>query len=111
MASLRGLFAEVSRLYGYRDSVHRYLSIQNYFSVGSETTDIVEKEMYTFTSKGEKLIPLRPEGQPPLSELMWRQAMLSLSLRLSYITSDPCSGMIDLKPADIDSSITTVLKL
>ncbi|GAB7386501.1 histidine--tRNA ligase [Bacillaceae bacterium] len=31
-----------------------------------ETTDIVEKEMYTFTDKGDRSITLRPEGTAPV---------------------------------------------
>lgn len=35
-------------------------------SIG-DTTDIVEKEMYTFLDKGDRSITLRPEGTAPLS--------------------------------------------
>jgi histidyl-tRNA synthetase len=31
-----------------------------------ETTDIVQKEMYTFTDKGGRSLTLRPEGTPPI---------------------------------------------
>ncbi len=31
-----------------------------------EATDIVRKEMYTFTDKGERLLTLRPEGTAPI---------------------------------------------
>lgn len=31
-----------------------------------ETTDIVQKEMYTFTDKGGRSLTLRPEGTPPV---------------------------------------------
>lgn len=31
-----------------------------------ETTDIVQKEMYTFTDKGDRSLTLRPEGTPPI---------------------------------------------
>ena len=31
-----------------------------------ETTDIVQKEMYTFTDKGQRSLTLRPEGTPPV---------------------------------------------
>ena len=31
-----------------------------------ETTDVVQKEMYTFLDKGERSITLRPEGTSPV---------------------------------------------
>lgn len=56
----------VSYLYGYEEIrtpifEHTELFIR---SVG-ETTDIVEKEMYTFLDRGERSITLRPEGTAP----------------------------------------------
>lgn len=46
-----------------RKFVHLFLSITELFqrSVG-DTTDVVQKEMYTFNTKGEDSITLRPEG-------------------------------------------------
>lgn len=44
-------------------SSHQYLSIQKLFQRGvGETTDVVQKEMYTFEDKGHRSISLKPEG-------------------------------------------------
>ncbi|MFY9174577.1 MAG: histidine--tRNA ligase [Peptococcia bacterium] len=64
--ALEDLLREVSRLYGYREIRTPIFEHTELFQRGvGETTDIVEKEMYTFTSKGEKSYSLRPEGTAP----------------------------------------------
>ncbi|MBV8147516.1 MAG: histidine--tRNA ligase [Candidatus Eremiobacteraeota bacterium] len=54
-------------------------------SVG-ETTDIVEKEMYTFTDRGNRSMTLRPEWTAPVVRAALEQNLFSLGpLRLYYI--------------------------
>ncbi len=57
---------EVINLYGYREIITPLLERKELFirSVG-ETTDIVEKEMFTFRDKGGREVALRPEGTAP----------------------------------------------
>ena len=46
-----------------KKSVRRFSRTPNCSSRGvGETTDIVEKEMYTFLDKGDRSMTLRPEG-------------------------------------------------
>ncbi len=54
---------EVFSLYGFQEIRPPVVESTNVFtrSIG-ENTDIVEKEMYTFTDKGDRSISLRPEG-------------------------------------------------
>ncbi len=54
---------EVFYLYGYQEIRPPIIEYTDLFarSIG-ETTDIVEKEMYTFSDKGGRSITLRPEG-------------------------------------------------
>lgn len=54
---------EIFKLYNFKEIVLPYLEDISLFkrSVGEET-DIVQKEMYTFTDKGGREIALRPEG-------------------------------------------------
>jgi histidyl-tRNA synthetase len=54
---------EVFRKYGYHEIRLPVIELTDIFvrSIG-ETTDIVEKEMYTFTDKGGRNVTLRPEG-------------------------------------------------
>ncbi len=54
---------EVFSSYGFQEIRPPVMEATNVFtrSIG-ENTDIVEKEMYTFTDKGDRSISLRPEG-------------------------------------------------
>ena len=57
-------------------------------SVG-ETTDVVSKEMYTFTDKGDRSITLRPEGTAGLARAAIQNGLLgdALPVKLSYVIS------------------------
>ena len=51
-----------------------------------ETTDIVEKEMYTFTDKGDRSMTLRPEWTAPVVRAMLQHKLLAQGpQRLFYI--------------------------
>ncbi|MBI4849066.1 MAG: histidine--tRNA ligase [Nitrospirae bacterium] len=54
---------DVFKTYGYQEIRLPVLESTDIFtrSIG-ETSDIVEKEMYTFTDKGDRSVTLRPEG-------------------------------------------------
>lgn len=63
---LEKILRHVSRLYGYREIRTPIFEHTELFQRGvGETTDIVEKEMYNFTTKGDKSFSLRPEGTAP----------------------------------------------
>jgi len=54
---------EVGRRYRYREIRTPIFEATELFQRGvGETTDIVEKEMYTFVDKGDRSMTLRPEG-------------------------------------------------
>lgn len=57
-------------------------------SVG-ETTDVVQKEMYTFLDKGERSITLRPEGTAGAARAALEHGLLAgaLPVKASYVTS------------------------
>lgn len=54
-------------------------------SVG-DTTDVVQKEMYTFTDKGDRSVTLRPEGTAGVARAALEHGLLgdALPLRVSY---------------------------
>ncbi|MCW5569324.1 MAG: histidine--tRNA ligase [Dokdonella sp.] len=53
---------EVARLYGYREMATPVFEFTELFARGiGETSDVVSKEMYTFTDRGEESLTLRPE--------------------------------------------------
>lgn len=57
-------------------------------SVG-ETTDVVQKEMYTFEDKGNRSITLRPEGTAGAARAVLENGLIGgpLPLKVSYVTS------------------------
>ena len=65
---LENRFRETCRLFGYEELRTPTFEETELFtrSIG-EHTDIVGKEMYTFTDKGGRSITLRPEGTAPVS--------------------------------------------
>jgi len=63
--ALEGLARETFELYGYRELRAPLLEATELFEKGTgETSDIVTKEMYTFTDKGGRSLTLRPEYTP-----------------------------------------------
>ena len=54
-------------------------------SVG-DTTDVVQKEMYTFTDKGDRSVTLRPEGTAGIARAALEHGLLgdALPLKVSY---------------------------
>jgi histidyl-tRNA synthetase len=71
--------ARVFGLYGYREIRTPILEHTEVFtrSIG-ETTDIVEKEMYTFEDKGGRSVTMRPEGTAPIVRAYVQNGMHNL---------------------------------
>lgn len=85
------LVTEVSSLYGFKQIRFPTFEHTELFtrSVG-DTTDVVQKEMYTFTVNGtERSITLRPEGTAGTMRAVLERGLLNeaLPLKLSYLTS------------------------
>ncbi|HHV76951.1 MAG TPA: histidine--tRNA ligase [Syntrophothermus lipocalidus] len=60
---LEGLLRETAELYGFREIRTPVFEHTELFQRGvGETTDIVQKEMYTFADKARRSLTLRPEG-------------------------------------------------
>ena len=62
-------------------------NILSYLSaVSANTSDIVEKEMYTFTDRGDRSITLRPEGTAPVVRAFLEHRMEGpLPVKLFYL--------------------------
>lgn len=61
-AYVAGVFRDVTNCYGYKEVFLPIFEHTELFSRGvGDTTDVVEKEMYTFTDRGGRSITLRPE--------------------------------------------------
>ncbi len=82
--------ADAARFYGYRRLDTPTFEDSGLFtrSVG-QGTDIVEKEMYTFTDKGDKVITLRPEGTAPVCRSYLEHGMSNLPqpVKLFYLAN------------------------
>jgi histidyl-tRNA synthetase len=64
---VEGVFREVCRRFGYREIRTPTLEQTELFTrhIG-EATDIVSKEMFTFTDRGDRSMTLKPEGTAPV---------------------------------------------
>lgn len=80
----------VAQDYGYREIRTPVFEHTELFlrSVG-ETTDVVQKEMYTFTDKGNRSITLRPEGTAGAARAVLEHSLHNeaLPVKVAYITS------------------------
>jgi histidyl-tRNA synthetase len=78
-------FRRRAELYGFREAVTPIIESTELFVKSSgETSDVVTKEMYTFTDRGDRSITLRPEGTPGITRALLENA-LRLPCRLYYI--------------------------
>ncbi len=81
---------QVARDHGYREIRTPVFEHTELFqrSVG-ETTDVVQKEMYTFEDKGGRSITLRPEGTAGAMRLLLEHGLHNeaLPIKASYLTS------------------------
>ena len=60
---LEEIIREITQLFGYKEIRTPVFEHTELFVRGvGDTTDIVQKEMYTFLDKGERSITLKPEG-------------------------------------------------
>ena len=76
--------------YGYRELRTPVFENTELFQRGvGDTTDVVQKEMYTFEDKGRRSITLRPEGTAGAVRSVLEHGLLNeaLPLRVSYLTS------------------------
>lgn len=81
---------EISSRFGFKEIRFPTFEHTELFtrSVG-DTTDVVQKEMYTFLDKGERSITLRPEGTACVVRSAVENNLLAdaLPLKVSYVTS------------------------
>ena len=80
----------VARDFGFREMRTPVFEHTELFqrSVG-ETTDVVQKEMYTFTDKGDRSVTLRPEGTAGMARAMLEHSLNNEALpaKVAYVTS------------------------
>ncbi|ADL08114.1 histidine--tRNA ligase [Thermosediminibacter oceani] len=88
---LENIFREICGQFGYREIRTPTFEHTELFQRGiGETTDIVEKEMYTFSDKSGRSITLKPEGTAPVARAYIEHKLYNkpMPVKLFYIT--PC---------------------
>lgn len=81
-------FRQLAQLYGYQEVVTPTFEHTEVFIKSSgSTSDIVQKEMYTFSDRAGRSLTLKPEGTPGVVRAVLENR-LRLPCRLFYIT--PC---------------------
>lgn len=86
---IEGVAREVARTYNLSEIRTPTFEYTELFSRGvGETTDVVNKEMYTFEDKGGRSITLKPEGTAGAARLFIENGLASspLPLKAYYIT-------------------------
>ena len=81
---------EVAQAYGYREVRTPVFEQTNLFERGvGGTTDVVQKEMYTFTDKGGNSLTLRPEGTAGAARAFLEHGLFNepLPQKMYYFTS------------------------
>ena len=88
--ALERVFEDVCRLHGYREIRTPVMEATELFtrSIGEET-DIVSKEMFTFTDRGGRSMTLRPEGTAPVIRAALEHGLLNEGnvLKVYYIAT------------------------
>ena len=97
---------EIFTRYGYKEIRTPIFEVTELFARGvGDTTDIVNKEMYTF-EKSDRSITLRPENTAGVLKTEWQD----FQHPSSYGIKDRCSDTNARRQADKDNSIRSVLK-
>ena len=77
--------------FGYRETRTPVLEHTELFARGvGDTTDIVQKEMYTFTDKGERSVTLKPEGTAGAVRMSLKTSFLPTLSRPDVLSVLPC---------------------
>ncbi len=81
---------EIAQNFGYREIRTPVFEHTELFQRGvGDTTDVVQKEMYTFTDKGDRSITLRPEGTAGVVRSYLEHGLFNEAMpqKLCYLTS------------------------
>ncbi len=84
------IMREESRAYGFKEIRTPVFEHTELFARGvGQTTDVVQKEMYTFTTKGGESVTLRPEGTAGAARAVLEHALENegLPIKASYFVS------------------------
>jgi histidyl-tRNA synthetase len=81
---------DVARLYGYQEMATPIFEFTELFARGiGETTDVVSKEMYTFSDRGNESLTLRPEYTAGICRAFISNGDLAQQLPLKVFAAGP----------------------
>jgi histidyl-tRNA synthetase len=81
---------DVARLYGYREMATPIFEFTELFARGiGEATDVVSKEMYTFSDRGNESLTLRPEYTAGICRAFVSNGELAQQLPLKLFAAGP----------------------
>ena len=84
-------FKSIARLYGYKEIRVPTFEHTELFERGvGDTTDVVEKQMYTFLDKGARSVTLRPEGTASVARCFLEHNLYADALPLKMWYELPC---------------------
>jgi len=88
MRALYDRAAEISRVHGFRYvETPGFEATEVFARTSGSTSDIVSKEMYTFTDRGDRSLTLRPEGTAPVVRAyLGDQQRLGVPFKAYYLT-------------------------
>ena len=88
---LETVFSDIARSYGFREIRVPVFEHTELFhrSVG-ETTDVVQKEMYTFNDNGGRSITLRPEGTAGVARALLEHGLYSEAMPQKFYYQISC---------------------
>lgn len=85
------IFRQVCEKFGYKEVRTPVFEHTELFERGvGETTDVVQKEMYTFEDKAGRSITLKPEGTAPVVRSLIEHKLYSGPMPLKYFYITPC---------------------
>lgn len=88
--ALENIFRDMCRTYGYREIRTPVMEMTELFTRAiGDGTDIVSKEMFTFTDRGGRSMTLRPEGTAPVIRAVLEHGLLQEGtvLKVFYIAT------------------------
>ena len=83
------IMRETCRKYGFREARTPVFEHTELFQRGvGDTTDVVQKEMYTFTDKGDRSITLKPEGTAGMARMFLEGKLYAEALpcKICYVS-------------------------
>lgn len=85
------IFRNVCESFGYKEIRTPVFEHTELFERGvGETTDVVQKEMYTFEDKAGRSISLKPEGTAPVVRAFIEHKLYSGAMPLKFFYITPC---------------------